>query len=211
MIITLARASDQIRRGLNNRSQWGCHCCLFWCVHCDEAEIVPCSLTYRLLLIYSSAAHLPCHPLHMTRVGKRKQRDKRELSTTWSLLKLDGYNIFWREAEWKWTNWGKGCLTPLQLVRRRWNSDYDVFGNERDKNTGGSKRALITVMRKKVRRGRGENKLESSLLIMLSYFDVSVAYTLYFYHLWLLVNTWWQRITFVSRGGGGVVERDMLI
>lgn len=74
MIITMARASDQIRRGLNNRSQWGCHCLLFWCVHCDEAENVPCSLTYRLLLIYSSVAHLPCHPPHMTRFGKRKER-----------------------------------------------------------------------------------------------------------------------------------------
>ena len=43
---------------------------------------------------------------------------------------------------------------------------------------------LITMMRKKEREeGRGENKLESSSLIVLSYFDVSVAYTMYFYHL----------------------------
>lgn len=102
MIITMARASDQIRRGLNNRSQWGCHCLLFWCVHCDEAENVPCSLTYRLLLIYSSVAHLPCHPPHMTRFGKREERDKRELShreTIWSLLKLDSDNIL-LERDW---------------------------------------------------------------------------------------------------------------
>lgn len=136
MIITMACASDQIRRGLNNRSQWGCHCLLFWCVHCDEAESVPCSLTYRLLLIYSIVAHLPSHPPHMTRFGKRKERDKRELShreTTWSLLKLDSDNIFWRETEWKWTNWGKGCLTPPQLVRRLWNGDCDARKWKRQK------------------------------------------------------------------------------
>lgn len=157
----MARAGDQIRRGLNNRSQWGCHCLLFWCVHCDEAENVPCSLTYRLLLIYSSVAHLPCHPPHMTRFEKRKERDKRELShreRMWSLLKLDSDNIFWKETEWKWTNWGRGCLTPPQLVRRLWNGDYDVRGNERDKNTGGSKRLLITVLRKKERRGEGRKQ-----------------------------------------------------
>lgn len=60
------------RRGLNNRSQWGCHCLLFWCVHCDEAGNVPRSLTYRRLLIYSRAALVPCHLAHMTRCGKRR-------------------------------------------------------------------------------------------------------------------------------------------
>lgn len=158
MIITVARAGDQIRRGLNNRSQWGCHCLLFWCVHCDEPENVPCSLTYRLLLIYSSVAHLPYHPPHMARFGKRKARDEKELSrreAVWSVLKLDGGSIFWRETEWKW---GKGCLTPSRLVRWLWNSDCDVCRNERDKNTGGSKRALITVMRKKESRGEGRKQ-----------------------------------------------------
>lgn len=116
----MARARDQIRKGLNNRSQWGCHCLLFWCERCDEAENVPRSLTYRQLLIYSSVAHLPCHPPHMTRFGKGKEQEKRELShrgLVWLLLKLDSGNIFLdRETEWKWTNWGKGSLTPPQLV-----------------------------------------------------------------------------------------------
>lgn len=76
----------------------------------------------------------------------------------------------------------------LVSPHRNWYDDFetvdcDVCGNERDKNTGGSKRALITMLRKKEREGRGENKLESSSLIVLSHFDVSVAYTIYFYHL----------------------------
>ena len=145
--------------GLNNRSQWGCHCLLFWCVHCDEAGNVPCSLTYRLPLIERSAAHLPCHPMHTTPFGKRKEWDKRELShsaTIWSQLKLDSDNIFWREADGKWTNWGKRLYYPTATGKKTREGDCSASGNERDRNAGGGKRVLITVMKRE--RGRERNR-----------------------------------------------------
>lgn len=190
MIITLANARDQIQKGLNNRSQMCCHCLLFWCVHCDEPESVPCSLTYRL--IYSGAAHLPSNPANMTRFERKKSWEEavthwgRERSDDVICTKFSWWKIFGRESEWKWANWSEGFVTPLQLVRWLWNRGCDVRQNERDKNTARSK--WLLMMRTKGKEGGwgGRNKLESSLLIVLSHFDVSAVNTMYFHHLWLL-------------------------
>lgn len=47
----------------------------------------------------------------------------------------------------------------------KWGTDYSAEEGEKES------------------KGRAENKLESSSLIMLSHFDVSAAHTQYFYHL----------------------------
>lgn len=100
------------------------------------------------------------------------------------LLKLDSAGAFRR------ARLSESAETEAKVVspRRNWYADFetvgcDVRGNERDKNTGGSKRALITTSRRRAG-GEGEKtNSESSSLIVLSHFDVSVAYTIYFYHL----------------------------
>lgn len=212
MIITLARARDQILPGLNNRSQWGCHCLLFWCVHCDEAENVPRSLTYTLQRVYCSAPRLPCHPQHTTRSGrkmkKKKECDKRKLSQPRVDViapKIRQWErLLERETASEWKAWQR-LSHPAATAKTTFETSAKW---KRQKY----RRALIT-MRKKAE-GRGANKPESSFLIVLSYFDVSLVYMVFFYHLWLLVHTWWHRIRFVNgeaSGRGVAFERDMLI
>lgn len=116
MIMAAAHAADQIQKGLNNRSQWCCHCLLFWWERCDELEDVPRSLTYRL--IYSSLAHLPSHPTAHDSIWEMEGWEEavtlREGGDDTIHAKIRQKERF--SAEWLWANWGEGCLALPQLV-----------------------------------------------------------------------------------------------
>lgn len=141
--------------------------------------------------------------LELGRERSRRRESCHTESQLWLLLKLDSVNIFFleRETEWKWTNRGKGSLNPPQLVTTLKQLTVMCAEMKATKTQEGANGHWLQCWRRKERGEVGGcDKLESSSLIPLSRFDVSVT-TIYFYHSRLLVNTWWQRITFVSRGG----------